>query len=256
MYFAMVQYYILLCPYPAMILIFVTEGYIPIGIVLWILPFGIKKLIRGGQWCLYQVSRVLPALQDICGKMDSGLNSWGLWLEGAGDIDDEAAGNDGQRREKRIPIITIYVCTILAAGAFLIAPYYLEPELAGNSQRVCANVNRFMEEKIARVQEFVDRYYMPKLHEEEIAEETGEIDEEAEERILLHLGDEWRNGAYLRSSPEILSDNIVDTVYGDVELVFENEMKKTENTIWVKVSTDEIPEAWISRKLIKEELPV
>ena len=49
------------------------------------------------------------------------------------------------------------------------------------------------------------------------------------------------------------SDNIIDVVDGDTELVFENEIQESEGTIWVKVSTDEVSEAWISRKVLNED---
>ena len=71
--------------------------------------------------------------------------------------------------------------------------------------------------------------------------------------IILHLGERGWEGSNLRSSPEMIKDNIVDTVHGDVELLFENEIQETEGTIWVKISTDKIPEVWISSRLLNAD---
>lgn len=244
-YLAMAQYYILRLPYPVIVLIFVTVWYLPMGIALWILPWCFGRFIRIGQWCLYQMTRLFPALQDICSKMDSVLNSWGIWLEESGGTDDKENGDSGQKGRKRIPVTKIYVLILLVACVFLIIPYYMEPELTGNSQRVCADINLFMEKKVARAQKFVDQYYTPKVHEEE------EIDEP--ERIIFHLGAKGKGGANLRSSPEKRSDNVVGTVQGDDELIFENEIQETKGIIWVKVSTHDVPEAWISKKLLNKK---
>ena len=252
-YLAMIQYYILRFPYPVIVLIYVTNWYLLIGVILWFLPWGFGGLIRIGQWCLYQMTRLFPTLQDIGSKMDSVLNSWGLWLEGAGDMDGELSGNDKQKGKKRIPVIGIYIFIVLMACIFLIVPYYLESKLTGNSRRICAEINQLVEEKITHIQEFVDQYYTPKIHDVVVEEELMIEPEDVIERIILHLGARGRGGSNLRSSPEKIPGNIIDTVYGDVELVFENEMQKTDGIIWVKVSTEEISEAWISRSLLNEE---
>ena len=103
---------------------------------------------------------------------------------------------------------------------------------------------------MAGVQEFVNQYYVPKVQEEDVTEEP---EEEIEERIVLHLGERGTDGSNLRSSPEKTADNIIGVVRGNIELVFENEIQESEGIIWVKVSTDDISEAWISRNLLNEE---
>ncbi len=258
-YFAMLQYYILRCPYSLMIFLFVTEVFFPVGMVLRVMPWCIGWLIRNIQWCLYQISRLFPVLQDICSKIDSVFNSWGLRLEGSGNMDESGR----QKRKKGTSVIGIYVLIIVVAYTFLIVPYYLESSLTGNSQRVCANINQLVEERVTYVKDYVNRYYTPKISEETVSEETvSEETEEVtetveekveEERIVLHLGSKGRDGSNLRSSPEKRSDNIVSTVYGDIELFFEYEIQKTGGITWVKVSTDEISEVWISRNLLDEE---
>ena len=254
-YRAILKYYILCCPYPVIVFVYVTKWYFPIGLILWLLPFGVGWLIQGGQWCLNKIVKLFPALRDICSKVDSVLNSWGLWLEGTEDVRGE--GTSKSKKKKRIPVTGIYLLLIFGALIFLVVPYYLESELTGNSQRVCANINQFMEGKIIQDQEFVNQYYTPKMEEEVLAEEIEpeevEEAEEIKEPIILHLGDEGVNGSNLRSSPEKISGNIVGVVWGDVELVFENEIQKTGEIVWVRVSTDEFSNVWISRKLIDEE---
>lgn len=252
-YLAMIQYYILRFPYPVIVLIYVTKWYFPVGVILWFLPWGFGGIIRIGQWCLYQMTRLFPILQDIGSKIDSMFNSWGLWLEGSENMDGESDSNNQQKGKKRIPVIKIYMLIVLIACIFLIVPYYLEHKLTGNSQRVCADINQFMEKKITYSQEFVDQYYTPKINEEVVEEELVAESEEVTEHIILHLGVRGRGGANLRSSPEKVSGNIIDTIYGDAELIFENEMKETAGIIWVKISTEDISEAWISRSLLNEE---
>lgn len=250
-YSAMLKYYILSCPYPVIVLIYVTKWYFPIGLILWLLPFGISWLIQGIQWCLNKIVRLFPILRNICSKLDTVLNSWGLWLEGTEDAEDETAGKP--KKKKRIPVMGIYLVIVFAALAFLVVPYYLESGLTGNSQRVCANINQFMEGKIIQDREFVNQYYTPKMEEEEAAEEIEPEAEEIKEPVILHLGEEGVNGSNLRSSPEKISGNVVGVVWGDAELVFEHEMKKTGEIVWVKVSTDDYANVWISRKLIDED---
>lgn len=253
-YSAMLKYYILSCPYPVIVFAYVTKCYFPIGLILWLLPFGISWLIQGVQWCLNKIVRLFPVLRNICSKLDSVLNSWGLWLEGTKDMEGEAAGRS--KKKKRIPVMGIYLVIVFAALVFLVVPYYLESELTGNSQIVCANINQLMEGKIIQDQEFVNQYYTPKMEEKEAAEGIEPEEEETEEikePVILHLGEEGVDGSNLRSSPEKISGNIVGVVWGDAELVFEHEMQKTGKIVWVKVSTDDYSNVWISRKLIDED---
>lgn len=249
-YWAMIQYYILRLPYPVMVLVLVTIWYVPLGLVFCFLPWGARQVIRIVQWCLFQVSKFFPALENICGKADGLLNSWGLWLEGSEDMEPEEDGNGRRKGKKRLPVLGIYVLIILAICIFVIVPYYLESRLTGNSQQVCAEINQLVEKRVAHVQEYVDQYYAPKIQEEVVEEEPAEAEEI---RILLHLGSKGWDGSLLRSSPEKIPDNVICTVYKDVELYFEHEIQESGGIVWVKVSTDEIPEAWISRNLLDEE---
>ncbi len=250
MYRAMLLYYILQSPYPLMIWLLVSMWYIPWGFLLCVLPSGLGFFIRFMQWCLYQATRIVPAVQEPCSKVDSALNTWGLWLENSGSLNSETDTTGKSKEAKRIPVFKIWVLLTLGALVFVIIPNYLESKLTGNSQQICMKINQFAGKKVAGVQEFVNQYYVPKVQEENAVEEP---EEETEERIVLHLGEEGVSGSNLRSSPEVTSDNIIDVVDGDTELVFENEIQESEGTIWVKVSTDEVSEAWISRKVLNED---
>lgn len=246
MYRAMLLYYILHSPYLLMIGLLVTIWYIPWGFLLWILPSGLCLFIRFIQWCLYQVTRIVPFIQEPCSKVDSALNTWGLWLENTEGLN----GGRDTKRLKRIPVFKIEILLILGSLIFVVIPHYLESKLTGNSQQICIKINQFAGEKVAGVQEFVNQYYVPKVQEEDVTEEP---EEEIEERIVLHLGERGTDGSNLRSSPEKTADNIIGVVRGNIELVFENEIQESEGIIWVKVSTDDISEAWISRNLLNEE---
>lgn len=239
MYLAMILYYILISPYPVIILIFVTILYLLIGIIIFLSRAILKLIIQVIQQCLYLFTKFIPPLQNICSKADSILNSFGIWLEGT-------HSKHNQNGKKRILVMKLYFLVIILSCVFFVVPYYLEPKLTGNSQKTCANINNFVEQKTAKAQEFVDQHYTPMTQEEIPQEETVE-------HIIFHLGPKGIEGSNLRSSPEKTSGNIVGIVRGEIELIFENEIQQTENIIWVKVSTADYIGVWISSNLLNEE---
>lgn len=94
----------------------------------------------------------------------------------------------------------------------------------------------------------VSHYTKPVVSEEP---EEVSIEEEGEKQVL-HLGGQGYDGANLRSAPE-KGGNVITIISGDIELFYENEMAEGDTTIWLKVSTEGIEEAWISKKVIREE---
>lgn len=72
-------------------------------------------------------------------------------------------------------------------------------------------------------------------------------------QYILHLNSEGYYGANLRSSPEKTNTNVLTAVSGEDELIYENEIVNDGTITWIKVSTEKFSEAWISKKLIREE---
>ena len=266
LYIAMLLHYILKWPYALkvifVLLITATAVYISIKVTLFVIrKWGLPLLFIILRYFLYllqlialAIVKTKPDFRERLEKFDEKLNSLGLKLD------------DWQERaEIKIPV---KVKKILMAGfgilffasiIFIVFPYYMEPLVTGNSKDTCAKINKFTGGVEEKIQEYADYYYIPVIkveneYESEVKEEEIEMPESAANvRYVLHLGVEGYYGANLRSTPERLEGNVIIVIAGDDEMYYENEIVDDGLITWLKVSTEDIAEAWISKKLIREE---
>lgn len=178
--------------------------------------FGIfKYVIYILQWIIFQISKVAPKFQEKGGQFDEALNTLGMKSE------------EWHNKLK------------------------MEPVLSGSAKNACDKINQFSADFEGNIRSYADRYYTPAKS--VISEEPEEVSiEEEGEKQVLHLGGQGYDGANLRSTPE-KGGNVITIISGDIELFYENEMSEGDTTIWLKVSTEGIEEAWISKKVIREE---
>ncbi len=259
-YWAILWYYILKLPFG--IRIFTTAGLILFIICLGfkltncirkkaVLPlvfrffeWGIKVLQRFIFW----VVRMAPGWKERGYQIDDVLNQWGMKCE---------KKREGLKEKKVLkkffPIGKVISILIIVLILFVLVPHYIEPSLTGDAKKICTGINQRIERFERKMQNFVNQYYTPVEKPNRPEPVAVQAAESVEIPIILHLGPEGINGANLRKSPEKIEGNIIQAVSGEIELKYEKEIRENQGTIWIKVSTEDIQEAWISKKLIKEE---
>lgn len=211
--------------------------------------FGIfKYVIYILQWIIFQISKVAPKFQEKGGQFDEALNTLGMKSEEwHNKLKMEPLKKEVKRKVKWGGSIIVLAISIV----FIIIPYYMEPVLSGSAKNACDKINQFSADFEGNIRSYADRYYTPAKS--VISEEPEEVSiEEEGEKQVLHLGGQGYDGANLRSTPE-KGGNVITIISGDIELFYENEMAEGDTTIWLKVSTEGIEEAWISKKVIREE---
>lgn len=259
MYCAIFLYYILKLPYGlgVMALTALALTGIVLGIhiclklgknlILPLLLFLLTMIIRFLQNIAFWLVKLIPSFEGAGTKIDEGLNRCGICLEG---IRGWFKKLDGAIWRK-IPTGKISLIIGIVICIFIIVPYYIEPSMTGNARQTCAKINTQAKQAQARLWGYVNQYYTPVVKVE--PEQATEPESTEEHVVILHLGPDGRGGANLRSTPEKRSDNIIKAVSGDVELIFENEIEKSNGATWLKVRIDGGEEGWISKKLIEPE---
>lgn len=262
LYLAMLVHYFLKWPY-------VLKVFICVGLI-FLLAFAAVKIIiyvvkRWGKTFIFTVLKyaillfqllflgivkILPQFRERFEKIDTALNELGIKL------------SECEKQEKSINLKlwkkiwkTCFWVLILGTLVFVVLPYYMEPALSGNAKDICAQINQMSAGVQERIQGYADKYYVPAVKEETEAADMEEPELEIEENIqyVLHLKEDGFDGANLRSTPEKKSGNVIIVIFGDDELIYENEIVDNGGIIWLKVSKEGIEEAWISKKLIREE---
>ncbi len=211
--------------------------------------FGIfKYVIYILQWIIFQLSKVNPKFQERGGQFDESLNTLGMKLE---EWNNKLKVEPLQKAVKRKVKWGGSVIVLAISIVFIIVPYYMEPVLSGSAKNACDKINQLSADFEGNIRSYANRYYTPAKP--VILEESEEesIEEEGVKQVL-HLGGQGYDGANLRSAPE-KGGNVITIISGDIELFYENEMAEGDTTIWLKVSTEGIEEAWISKKVIREE---
>lgn len=261
----MILHYILKWPYALKILVCVTCAVLAIYIIIKLTYYIIRKLamplfftilkyaIYLLQLLALAIAKAKPKQREKIEKFDESLNRLGIKsVEWQKQLKIEISD-----KYKKVLIMGIFIL-FFASALFIIIPYYMEPTLSGNAKEICSKINQIPRDIEDNIQSYADQYYIPVSKEESSlgnAEETAITPPlpEYEEKYILHLNANGYTGANLRSSPEKITGNVITAVSGEVELIYENEIVYDESITWLKVSTENIPEAWISKKLIQEE---
>lgn len=262
-YAAMILYYVLKMPYglrmvfdvAAIFLImyfaFKLVSFLVKRCVLPILFPVLKSIIHVLQMIVFLIVKLLPPFQGAGSAFDDLLNSLGIKLEERQSLIKVKKQSGGIWKKIWKAGFGISLAAVIV---FVVIPYYMEPSLTGNAKEICARFNRLSAEFEGNIYRYVNQYYTPKAPKKTSAHDQKAEEESQESRkYILHLGKEGYAGANLRSTPEIKKDNIIKAVSGNIELIYENETQYDGERVWLKVSTEDVKEAWISRKLIREE---
>lgn len=257
-YGAMLLYYILKLPYLLRVFVFLWIVCLGILLVLWLLFTTVKRIvlpclikiilifIQFLQRLLLAIVRHFPGMRNLGAAMDETLNTIGICLETMDKGQYEWIG----MLWKKIPKGKLFFAANVLTLLFVIIPYYMEPTLTGNAKGICAEINEVPTGLQEQIKSYVDRYYAP-VQREAHKDEVKTVESQSIERVILHLNQAGINGANLRRTPEKSDGNIIKVVSGDLELYYEGETQVTKGTMWIKVSTEDVSEAWISRKLIE-----
>lgn len=259
LYIAMAIYYILELPYGIQVVISIVFLFLLFSFLLklteiiwprlkklfyfWIFPFVIIFL----QEVLYLIAKAIPGLREKAESTDENLNHLGLKL---GEKLEEENKNQKDKTGKKKVKKYLFRGGLTIAIIFLILPYYLEPLVDGNAKEICKEMTEFGMSFQKKAQQYVDKHYNPT----ELAESgRTKKSQKKDKKYVLHLGKKGAGGAYLRKSPKLKQSNILTTVSGDIKLYYENKTKKVGKIVWLKVSTKDVPVAWISKNLIRKK---
>ncbi len=261
LYTAMLAFYILKWPYALKVIVCV-EGIFFVGYLIIKLAFSLVKkigipflfgilkyVIYILQWITFQACKVIPKFQEKGENFDESLNVLGIKLEEwHGQLKKKPLQKDVKRKVLWSGSLILLVVLVI----FVIIPYYMEPVLSGNAKNVCVKINQLSAEFEGNIRDYANRYYTPAVEPVSLEEQKNGAIETKEKGHVLHLGGEGYDGANLRSTPG-KEGNVITVISGDIELLYENETVEDDSTIWLKVSTEGVGEAWISKKVIREE---
>lgn len=258
-YAAMALYFILKLPYPFRVLAFLWLAFAAVFFGLRFLTALIKKvllplllktilvLIQLLQRILLAIVRHVPNTEKPGVAADEALNRLGGFLERI----DQGNSPWAEGGVRKIPGAKLLAAVSALAVVFLIIPHYMESTLTGNAKEICSEMNEISERTQEKIRAYVEQYYTP-AERDAHEEETTEAEAQNVEKPVLHLNKEGIHGANLRSTPGTAGGNRIKVVSGDQELYYEGETQTVKGTVWIKVSTDDVEAAWISRKLIDE----
>lgn len=258
LYWAMLWYFILKLPFVIRVfaatailyagLLFLSAALLFLGkyVVIPLLCYIFEVLIQFFQTILFFIVKICPGLENTGSGIDDFLNKIGIRLEKIRSF----MKTFNYKFWKKLPLLKMFIGLMVVLGIFAVVPFYMEPLVTGNANRICSEINRRTQELQDEIWVYVNRYYIPVIRSEETDQEA---EEKKENKVLLHLGTEGVAGSNLRSSPEKQEGNVIKVIYGETELYYENEMVENEGIIWLKVSMEGGEEGWISKKLIKEE---
>lgn len=267
LYISMLLHYFLKWPYAVKIIICVTILVLIMHMAIKTFFFIIRKiflplLFMMAKYIIYflqmlalAVVKVSPKKYEKAAKIDECMNNFGIILNGW-----QTEINAKPPIKYNKIVITEFIILLCISVIFVIIPYYMEPVLSGNAKEICRKMNQLTYNIQENIQEYADHYYIPVVKIDPIPEpvedaidEPASIQIEESEKHVLYLGEDGYSGANLRSSPKKLRGNVIVAVSGDIELFYENEVVYDGEITWLKVSTETIPEAWISKKLIRTE---
>lgn len=251
LYFSMLIQHILRLPY----VLRVISGVVILFLILYLcIFFIIKKLalpllnfllrmfICLLQMLIYAIGTVIPAFWETGVAQDEVLNHFGKKLENKSKKNTERVP-ENKKKSKIFPYA--FWITLAASLIFLVIPYYMEPMMPDNAKKICAKVNEVSENFQKGIRRYANKHY----HLDE--PNSNNRIKRQDGKYVLHLNKNGYQGANLRKSPNMKKNNIITAISGDIELYYENKIVDDGKRVWVKVSTKDIPKAWISKKLIK-----
>lgn len=260
LYAAIVLHYLLKLPFAVLIIFLILFVFIGLKIILFlgrriIIPLFLsllKYIIYFLQLLAFTIAKKSTKHRNKIENFDEALNTFGMKLTEW----QEQLKVKGPESGKKIRIYGFFILLFLTL-VFIIVPHYMEKALSGNAKVICGRINEVSNKILGNFQSYADQYYIPVIKEKDDLENinTAATDSKPDERYqyILHLSSEGYYGANLRSSPEKTNTNVLTAVSGEDELIYENEIVNDGTIIWIKVSTERFSEAWISKKLIREE---
>ncbi|GFI23497.1 hypothetical protein IMSAGC011_02286 [Lachnospiraceae bacterium] len=260
LYVAIVLHYILKLPFAVLIIFAILLVFIGLKLILFLVRRVIgplilillKYIIYFLQLLAFTIAKKSTKYRNKIENFDEILNTFGMKLTQWQEQLKVKAPESG----KKIGVYGFFILLFLIV-VFIVAPHYMEPLLTGNAKIICSRINKVSNQILGGFQSYADEYYTPVIKEKDDLENTSMVstDSKSDEgyQYILHLSSEGYYGANLRSSPEKISTNVLTTVSGEDELIYENEIVNDGSITWIKVSTEKFSEAWISKKLIQEE---
>lgn len=261
-YVAMVIYYVMKLPYVLRTIFAVIVGFFIINLIVKIVFLVLKKcivpivflliksMIQILQTAIFLIVKVIPDFQNIGSDLDEILNLFGIKLEEWNAVLKNRTQKSNIGKKLWWGGFSILLVVTLV---FVVIPYYMEPSLTGNAKNICVRLNKFNTNFEKDIYSYVNQYYTPAVSNESFSYSQKEEESSEVRKHILHLGKEGYNGANLRSTPELKKGNVIKVVSGDIELFYENDKEHDGERYWLKVSTEDVAEAWISKKLIRNE---
>jgi len=260
LYAAIVLHYLLKLPFAVLIIFLILFVFAGLKIILFlgrriIIPLFLsllKYIIYFLQLLAFTIAKKSIKHRNKIENFDEALNTFGMKLTEW----QEQLKVKGPESGKKIRIYGFFILIFLTL-VFIVVPHYMEKSLSGNAKVICGRINEVSNKILGNFQSYADQYYIPVIKEKYNLEDvsTAAMDSKPDEgyQYILHLSSEGYYGANLRSSPEKTNTNVLTAVSGEDELIYENEIVNDGTITWIKVSTERFSEAWISKKLIREE---